>query len=59
MRNAIKGQFVMKKCWTNGTVILHYDEVKIRHNIRHINPYKSNTNVEDINPKIICDDVNI
>ena len=29
------------------------------HNIRRINPYKSDTNVEDINPKNMWDDVNI
>ena len=32
---------------------------KNRYNIRHINPYKSDTNVEDINPKNVSDGVNI
>ena len=54
-----KGPFVIKKCWTNGTVNIQYSAIKIRHNIRQIKPYKSNTKVGDINPKNMCDDVNI
>ena len=54
-----KEPFVITHFWTNGTVTLHYGPTKIRHNILHIKPYKSDTNVEDINPKSIYDDVNI
>ena len=54
-----KGPFVITQCWTNGTVTLQYGAIKIRYNIRHINLYKSDTNVEDINPENMCDDVNI
>ena len=39
------------QCFTNGTVNLQYVPIKTRHNIRRINPYKSDTNVEYINPK--------
>ena len=36
------------QCWTNGTVILQYGTIKVRHNIRRIKPYISDTNIEDI-----------
>ena len=32
---------------------------KITNNMRQIKPYKSDKNVKDINPEIMCDDVNI
>ena len=35
--------------WNNGTVILQCGQIQNRHNIRWIKPYKSDTNVEDIN----------
>ena len=54
-----KGPFDIKPCWTNGMVTLQCGLIQIRHNIRRINPYKSGTKVEDINPENICDDVNI
>ena len=54
-----KGPFFITRCFTNGTVNIQYGLIKIRHNIRQINPYKSDTNVEDIIPKNMCDDVNI
>ena len=40
--------FDKTQCWTNVTVILQCGAIKIRHNIRCINPYTSDTNVEDI-----------
>ena len=43
-----KGPFVITQCWTSGTVTLKYGATKIRHNIRRIKPYTSDTNVEDI-----------
>ena len=53
------GPFLIKQCWTNGTVILQCGAIKIRHNIRRINPYTSGTSVEDITPENMCDNVNI
>ena len=47
-----KGPFVITRFWTNGTVTMQYRPIKIRHNIRRIKPYKSDTNVEDITSKI-------
>ena len=47
----IKGPFLINQCWTNATVILHCVAIKIRYNIRHIKPYTSDKNVEDINPE--------
>ena len=38
--------------WTDGTATLQYSPIQIMHNIRQIKPYTSDTNVEDINPKI-------
>ena len=43
------GPFEIIQCCTNGTVTLQCGEIKIRHNISRINPYTSDTNVEDIN----------
>ena len=40
--------FEISKCWKNGTVTLQCGEIKIRHNIRCIKLYTSDTNVEDI-----------
>ena len=54
-----KGPFVIMRCWTNGTVTLQYGPTKIRYIIRWINPYKSDTNVEYINPQNMYEDVNI
>ena len=54
-----KGPFVITRCFTNGTVNLRYGPIQIRHNIRQIKPYKSDTNVEDIKIKNMCDDINI
>ena len=54
-----KGRFEINPCWTNGTVTFQCGLIQIRHNIRRINPYKSGTKVEDINPENISDDVNI
>ena len=41
--------FVITQCWINGTFTLQWSAIKIRHNICRINPYTSDTNVEDIN----------
>ena len=54
-----KGPFVIKRCLPMGTVNLQYGLTKIRYNIRHIRSYKSDLNVEDVNPKNMYDDVNI
>ena len=54
-----KGPFLITKCWTNVTVTLQYGAIKIRHNIICIKPYTSDTNVEDIIPENMYDDVNI
>ena len=54
-----KGTSVMNNCCINGTVTLKYGAIKIIHDIHRIKPYKYNTNIEDINPKNVCDDVNI
>ena len=56
---SFKGPFVITQCLTNGTVRLQYGPTKIRYNIRWIKPYKSDTNVADINPENMYDDVNI
>ena len=54
-----KGLFVIKRCFTNGTVNLQYGPTEIRYNIHRIKPYKSDTNVKHINPKNMYDNVNI
>ena len=54
-----KVPFMITRCWTNVTVTIKRGPIQIRNNIRKINPYKSDANVEDINPKNMCDDVNI
>ena len=46
-----KGPFVINEYWNNGTVTIQCGAIKIRYNIRQINPYKSDTNIEDINPE--------
>ena len=43
------------QCLINGTTILQYGSITLRHNIRRINQYKYDTNVEDINPKTMSD----
>ena len=40
-----KGPFEITKCWTNDTVVLHYDTIKIRYNKCLIIPYTSDTNI--------------
>ena len=40
--------FLIEQCWTNGMVTLQCGAIKIRYNIRRINPYKFDTNVEYI-----------
>ena len=52
-----KGPIMITRCFTNGTVNEQYCLIQIRYNIRQIIPYKSDTNVEDINPKNMCDNV--
>ena len=54
-----KGPFMIKQCFTNGTVNLQCGAVKIKYNIRRIKPYKSNTKVEDYTSKNVYDDVNM
>ena len=41
-----KGPFVITRCFTNRTLSLQYGETQIMYNIRHINPYKSDANVQ-------------
>ena len=53
------GPFFIKQCWTNETGTLQCGAIKIGYNISRIKPYKSGTNVKDINPKYIYDNVNI
>ena len=52
-----KGPFLIMRCWTNGMVRIQYGPIQVRHNIHWIKPYKSDTSVEYINPKNMCDDV--
>ena len=47
------------KCWNNGKVTLKYGLTKSWYNIHQNNPYTYDTNVEDINPENMYDDVNI
>ena len=42
-----KGLFEITQCWTNDVVTLQCDAIKIMHNIRHIQLYTYDTNVED------------
>ena len=51
--------FVITRCFTNDKVNLQCGEIQITYNIRRIMPYKSDTNVEDINPENMPDNVNI
>ena len=51
--------FFIMRCWINDMITLQYDLIKIRQNICRIKPHTSNTNIEDINPKNMCDNVNI
>ena len=44
-----KGPFVITQCITNGTLSLQCGAIKIKYNIRHIKPYKSDTKVGDSN----------
>ena len=53
------GPFFITRCFTNITVNLQCGVIQITYNIHRIKPYKYDTNVEDINPKNMCDDVNI
>ena len=43
------GPFMITQCCTNRTFTLKCVAINIRHNICHINPYTSDTNIEDIN----------
>ena len=54
-----EGYFVITQCFTNGTVYLQYSLTNIRHNIRQIEPYKSDTKVEYYNSRNMSDDVSI
>ena len=51
--------FVITQCFTNVTVNLQCVAIKITYIIRRIKPYKFDTKVEDITPKIFSDDINI
>ena len=54
-----KVPFGITHWWTNWTVTLQYGSIKIRYNICCIKPYKSDTNVEDMNIENMHDDFNI
>ena len=54
-----KGPFVKTQCFNNDTVNLQCIATEIRHNICFINPYESETKVEDFNMINMNDDVNI
>ena len=51
--------FVITQCLTNGTVKLQTGETQTTYNIRRIQPYKSETKVDDSSLKDLSDDVNI
>ena len=53
------GPFDIIQCWTNGTVTLQYGLIKICRNILCINPHISDTNVVDINLKLIIEYVTL
>ena len=53
------GPFVITHCFTNVSVNLQCGTVQIKYNIRHINPYKSDTKVENFSSKNMYGDVNI
>ena len=40
--------FGITQCWTNDTFTLQCGAIQIRHNMHQINPYTSDTNVEEI-----------
>ena len=48
--NPYKGPFGITQCWTNGMVILKMGVTKFIYNIRHINTYKYNADVDDARP---------
>ena len=50
---------MIKRCFTNGEVKLQYVATEITYNIRRIKPYKSDTNVDDINPENMYDNFNV
>ena len=51
--------FVIKEFWTNDAVTLQCGTIKVRHNICHIKPYTSDTNIEDIKQKLMIDDLKL
>ena len=53
------GTFVITRYFTHGTVNLKYGQTKVRCDIRQINPYKYDTNVDDISSKNMSRDDNI
>ena len=54
-----KGPFVITKCFTNGMIDLQYDVIRIKYNIRHIKPYKSDTKIEYFSSINMYEAVNI
>ena len=51
--------FAITWCFNNNTINIQYSLIKIRHNIHCIMPYEYDTNIGDIKPKNMCDDINI
>ena len=43
-----KDPFNITQCCNNGTVTLQCGAINISHNIQHMKPYTSDTNIEDI-----------
>ena len=54
-----KGPFVITKFFTNVTVNFQCGVAQIRYNICRINPYKSDTRVDDSSSKNMSDEGNI
>ena len=54
-----KVTFVITQCFTNGTITLQCGATQVKYNIRRINPYKLDTEVEDYCSKNMYYDVNI
>ena len=50
---------MIKQCFTNGTVDLKCGTVQMKYNIRCIEPYKSDTKVDNFSSKHMIDDINI
>ena len=59
MKRHLKGGGLITQCWTNDMVTVQGGAIQIRHNIRCMNPYTSDKNVEYIDTKNMCDGFNV